>query len=445
MKKILIIGAGRSSDYLINYLGTYAPTAEISITLADADIELARKKSLGLSAVSTIQTDVKNESELIAIIQDHDIVISMLPAFMHFAVAEKCLNYGKHLFTASYVSKELKYLENDVKKKGLLFMNECGLDPGIDHMSAMKIIHQLKDKSCRFLGFHSWCGGLVAKESNTNPWGYKFSWNPRNVILAGKGTAIFRKDGWPVFMPYHRLFLEHFTLNAGDSNLFDAYPNRDSLAYEKIYGLDGIPTLIRGTLRYEGYCKAWHILADIGLTDENAAYSGDYNLHQLALFCLGLHKSEELKPFLQNKYRQIWNKDIENKLEYIGLFTHEPLPRKANSLADALQSVLEIKWKLDKKDKDRVVMIHEILFEEPDGKKKKLTSWLDLTGESSEKTAMAKTVGLPLAIAVKLFVENKTTDVGIVIPIEEKWYNPILLELEKYDIVFLDKEEEVSL
>ncbi|MCX8081125.1 MAG: saccharopine dehydrogenase NADP-binding domain-containing protein [Bacteroidia bacterium] len=442
MKKILIIGAGRSSDFLIDYLASHSPASGYSLTVADADVQLVKKKCVRYPHVRMAQINVNQTERTAELIREQDVVISMLPALMHPEIAKICVQFGKHLFTASYVSKALRELEHDINAKGLLFFNECGLDPGIDHMSAMKIIKELKLRGGRITGFLSWCGGLVAESSNDNPWGYKFSWNPRNVVLAGKGTAIYRSDGQTIFKPYHRLFLEHFTLKTDESGIFDAYPNRDSLSYEKVYGLEGIPTLIRGTLRYPGYCKAWHVLVDIGLTDENAILSvGDtYTLHHLARQCLALSPESDLRDFIKKKYENFWNDDIEKKLEYIGLFKNEPLPREAESLADALQAVLEKKWKLKDNDKDRVVMAHEFYYE-LNGKKFKYISWLDLEGESNSRTAMAKTVGLPLAVAVRLFAENKITDKGIVIPVEEKWYRPILKELEAHDITFKEKEE----
>lgn len=436
IKNILILGAGRSADYLISYLAKWSSESDVRITLADADLHLAIEKADGFSSVTPVRVQVEDEQSVTELVKSHSLVISLLPAYLHMEIARRCLIYRKHFFTASYVSREMNEMEHDIKEKGLLFMNECGLDPGIDHMSAMKIIHSLQREGCRIRSFKSWCGGLIAKESCDNPWGYKFSWNPRNVVLAGKGTAIYRMNGSIRYAPYPRLFRDSFRVQFPRAEFFDGYPNRDSLMYEKLYGLQGASTLLRGTLRYPEFCKAWYILADIGLTDEYASLTEQADLHTLACRCLGISNGDDLKSVLKKIYAGVWNEDVEKKLEYLGLFRSERLPRPAHSLADALQAVLEEKWKLMPQDKDRVVMAHQIEYIHKDGKISSFFSFLDVTGESGKKTAMAKTVGLPLAIAVKLFVTGKVRASGIEIPVEKKWYEPILKELEQHGIAF---------
>jgi saccharopine dehydrogenase (NADP+, L-glutamate forming) len=448
MKKILVLGAGRSTDALIHYLDSRSSSLSVQLTLADAEARVLEKKIKNYSsAVQSLLLNANDAEALQKAIAGHDMVISMLPAFMHPAVAKHCLELKKHLFTASYVSPEMNAMDKEARKHHVLFLNECGLDPGIDHLSVMKALHEIREKNGKVYSFRSWCGGLVAKESNDNPWGYKFSWNPRNVILAGKGTAVYRMNGQLRFTPYHRLFKEHFMVSDTKGEKFDGYPNRNSLLYETIYGLKGIPTFIRGTLRYPGFCKGWHILIDAGLTDDSSLLPKELSLslHDLTKACLGIESGKNLRDELQSRYADIWSSDIEKKLEYIGIIgTKEPVPGNPSTLADALQNVLEEKWKLKQGDKDRVVMIHETEYHDETGKKIRRISSLDLNGMDENHTAMALTVGLPLAIAVRLFIENKVKDEGVVIPVDKKWYEPILSELEKHHIRFNEKEEEIT-
>ena len=264
MYKLLVIGAGRSSGSLIEYLLNQSVAHNWQVTVADMDIRLAEEKLNKHPNGTAISFDIKNEEQRQAIIQTHDFVVSMLPAFMHGDVARDCVSFGKHLATASYVSADMKALDTEAKSKGLLLLNECGLDPGIDHASAMKLIDEIKQQGGKITSFKSYCGGLVAPESNDNPWGYKFSWNPRNVILAGQGTAQFLQNGELSFIPYNRLFTQTETVTVEGYGEFDAYANRDSVSYRDIYGLQGINTMLRGTLRQRGYCKAWSVFVKLG-------------------------------------------------------------------------------------------------------------------------------------------------------------------------------------
>jgi saccharopine dehydrogenase-like NADP-dependent oxidoreductase len=439
MNKILIIGAGRSTSSLISYLLKQSVSHNWQITVADSNIQLAETKIKGFTNAKAISLDVSNAGARESAIKAADLVISMLPAFMHGDVARDCVKFGKHIATASYVSEEMKALDAEAKQKGLLILNECGLDPGIDHASAMKIIDELKHKGAEITSFKSYCGGLVAPESNDNPWGYKFSWNPRNVILAGQGTAQFIENGNLKFIPYNRIYTQIDSIAVDGYGSFDAYANRDSIGYKEPYGLNNIKTLLRGTLRQTGYCKAWNVFVKLGLTDDGYKIRESNKLTYTQLIDSFLpdgkaSTKEKLKAFMQND----WDADVEAKLNYLELFDNKKIKLAEGSPAQLLQDLLEEKWKLQHGDKDMIVMQH--LFEYTlNGKSHKLTSSLVVIGDDEEHTAMAKTVGLPLAITVKNFLTGKFKLSGVQIPIVKEIYEPMLLELEELGIIFTEK------
>ncbi len=440
MNKILIIGAGRSTSSLISYLLKQSTNYSWEITVADTDIKLAQTKTKGFPTAKAMSLDVSNVSERENAIKASDFVISMLPAFMHGDVARDCIKNGKHIATASYVSAEMKELDAEAKQKGLLILNECGLDPGIDHASAMKIIDHLKSQGAEITSFKSYCGGLVAPQSNDNPWGYKFSWNPRNVILAGQGTAQFLEGGQLKFIPYNRLYTQIDSIAVDGYGKFDAYANRDSIGYKDPYGLQNIKTLLRGTLRQTGYCKAWNVFVKLGLTDDGYKIRNANTLTYTQLLDSFLpdgkgSTKEKLKAFMQND----WDAEVEEKLNSLELFDNKKIKMGEGSPAQLLQELLEEKWKLQNGDKDMVVMQH--LFEYTlNGKAHKLSSSLVVIGDDEEHTAMAKTVGLPLAITVKNFLIGKFKLSGVQIPIVKEIYEPLLSELEELGIVFAEKE-----
>lgn len=440
MVKILVIGAGRSTSSLISYLLKQAGNYNWQITVADSNIDLAKGKTIGFAHAEAVSFDVHNINEREAFIKANDFVISMLPASMHGEVARDCVRLGRHLATASYVSADMKALDAEAKSKGLLLLNEIGLDPGIDHASAMKIIDQLKGKGAEITSFKSYCGGLVAPESNDNPWGYKFSWNPKNVILAGQSTAQYLHNGQLKFIPYNRLFSQIECVEMESYGKFDAYANRDSVGYKEPYGLINIKTLLRGTLRENGYCKAWNVFVKLGLTDDTSVI---HNASELtyAQFIDSFLPIGDKKP--KEKLKQFvgfgWDTDIEEKMEYLEIFGAKKIKIKEGTAAQILQELLEEKWKLKQGDKDMIVMQH--LFEyQLSGKTHKLNSSLVVIGDDEEHTAMAKTVGLPLGITVKNFLTGKFNLSGVQIPTVKEIYEPLLKELEEYNICFKESE-----
>ncbi len=441
MSKLLIIGAGRSSSSLIDYLLSNAKAHSWHITIADANkVAVESKISQYKDVAAAVEFDVNNAQLREELIKNSDFVVSMLPAFMHGDVARDCVRLGKHIATASYVSQDMKDLDAEAKQKNLILLNECGLDPGIDHASAMKVIHEIQDKGGKITSFKSFCGGLVAPESNDNPWGYKFSWNPRNVILAGQGTAQFIEEGKLKFIPYNRLYKQIETIEVEGYGKFDAYANRDSIGYKEPYGLNDAQTMLRGTLRFPGYCKAWNVFVKLGLTDDTYKIKNANTLTYTDLLSSFLPKGnasvkEKLVAFMGTEL----DAEVMTKLEYLELFSNKAITLKEGSPAELLQNLLEEKWLLKAGDKDMIVMQHQFEYELK-GAKHKLNSSLVVIGDDEVHTAMAKTVGLPLAITIKNFLTGKFKLYGVQIPLVKEIYEPMLSELESLNIIFSEKE-----
>ncbi|MBI3518752.1 MAG: saccharopine dehydrogenase NADP-binding domain-containing protein [Bacteroidetes bacterium] len=442
MSKILIIGAGRSSSSLIDYFLSNAKTYAWHVTIADANKQAVESKISKYKDVATaVEFDVANVALREELIKQSDFVVSMLPAFMHGDVARDCVRLGKHIATASYVSQDMKELDAEAKQKKLLLLNECGLDPGIDHASAMKVIHEIQHKGGKVTSFKSFCGGLVAPESNDNPWGYKFSWNPRNVILAGQGTAQFIEEGKLKFIPYNRIYTQIETIEVEGYGKFDAYANRDSIGYKEPYGLDDAKTMLRGTLRMPGYCKAWNVFVKLGLTDDTYKIKNANTLTYTDLLESFLPKGtasvkEKLIAFMGSDM----DAEVIAKLEFLELFSNRKITLKEGSPAELLQNLLEEKWLLKPGDKDMIVMQHQFEYT-LNGAGKKLESSLVVIGDDEVHTAMAKTVGLPLAITIKNFLTGKFRLYGIQTPMVKEIYEPLLSELETLNVIFTETEK----
>ncbi|MEP6262153.1 MAG: saccharopine dehydrogenase family protein [Gillisia sp.] len=445
MRQILVIGAGKSTSVLIRYLLQKAESENLFITLGDLDPAQAKKISLGHPRCKDVMLNVFDRESRETAIQNADLVISMLPARFHIEAARDCIRFKKHMVTASYISKEMKALDPEVKENGLVFMNEIGVDPGIDHMSAMQVIDRIRDKGGKMLLFESFTGGLVAPESDTNLWNYKFTWNPRNVVVAGQGgVAEFIQEGKYKYIPYHRLFRRTEFLHVNGYGKFEGYANRNSLDYRSIYGLEDILTLYRGTIRRVGFSRAWNMFVQLGMTDDTYELQDSENMTYRDFVNSFLPYSPtdtvELKLRHNLKIDQddiMWDKlaelDIFNDRKKIGIPNATP--------AQALQKILEDKWTLAEDDKDMIVMYHKFGYE-LDGERKQIDSTMVHIGEDQTHTAMAKTVGLPVAIAALAILNKKITSPGVQIPITREVYEPILKELEEHGITFNEKEAE---
>jgi saccharopine dehydrogenase-like NADP-dependent oxidoreductase len=443
MKNILIIGAGKSSSSLIKYLLDKSDKENLQLTVADISKVNALKLINNHRNGSAITLDIFNQQQREEEIKKSDIVISMLPACFHIEVAKDCIKFDKHMVTASYISEEMKTLDAAAKEKGLVFMNEIGLDPGLDHMSAMKIIDRIREKGAKMLLFESFCGGLVAPESDTNLWNYKFTWNPRNVVLAGQGgAAMFKQEGTYKYIPYHKLFRRTEFLDVQGTGKFEAYANRDSLKYRSIYGLENIPTMYRGTIRKVGFSRAWNIFVQLGMTDDSYTIEDSENMSYRDFVNLFLAYSPsdsvelKLRSYLKIDQDDImWEKlielDIFNPKKKIGLTNATP--------AKMLQKILEDSWTLQEEDKDMIVMQHLFGYE-INGEKFQIESNLVVLGENQTYTAMAKTVGLPVAIAALKILKGEIKKPGVQLPISKEIYEPILKELENYGVKFTERQ-----
>jgi len=441
MKRILIIGAGRSSTGLIQYLQKQANTHHWEVWVGDLDPETAVKR-IGTSP-KLIPFDITREEEAGLAIQQADLVISMLPAKFHILVARQCLKYNKNLLTPSYLKDDMKQLEPEITDKGLFFLTEMGLDPGIDHMSAMQEIDQIREQGFELLGFESFTGGLVAPEFDNNPWRYKLTWNPRNVVLAGQeGTVKFMQEGKYKYIPYNRVFRRTELIDIEGYGTFEGYANRDSLMYIDRYNLKGIPTIYRGTLRRPGFCRAWNVFVQLGMTDDSFEMTGLQHMtrRDFTNSFLYYHPTDsvELKLFHDQNIPQ--DSDIIGKLKWLGIFDNIPIGLEHGTPAQVLEHILKDKWQLGPNDKDMIVMWHKFTYRTPNMEspvEKHLS--LVVLGDDPVNTAMSKTVGLPLGIAAKLLLTGKIARTGLFIPTLPEIYTPVLKELESYEIQFRER------
>ncbi|WP_275316564.1 saccharopine dehydrogenase family protein [Tenacibaculum bernardetii] len=443
MRKILIIGAGRSCSSLIKYLLDKSAQENLHITIGDVSIENAKNQINNHKNATAVVLDVFNAAQRVDAIKNADIVISMLPARFHIEVAKDCVTHNKHMVTASYVSDEMKALDTEVKEKGLVFMNEIGLDPGIDHMSAMQIIDKIHDEGAKMLLFESFTGGLVAPESDTNLWNYKFTWNPRNVVLAGQGgAAMFIQENTYKYIPYHKLFRRTEFLNIDGYGKFEGYANRDSLKYRSIYNLENVPTMYRGTIRKVGFSRAWNVFVQLGMTDDSYTIEDSKNLSYRDFTNLFLAYSPtdsvELKFRSYLKIDQddiMWDKFLE-----LDIFNADKKVSLSNATpAQILQEILSEKWTLEAADKDMIVMHHKFGYE-LNNERYQIESSMVIKGDDQTYTAMAKTVGLPVAMATLRILNEDITTPGVQLPITKEVYAPILKELEDYGITFVEKK-----
>ncbi len=441
MQTILVAGAGKSSVYLIQYLLSQASRKKWKIIIADGDAKAISEKINGSSFAEKAVIDITNEKEREPLIKRADIVVSLMPAHLHIHLAKDCLKHKKNLITSSYISPEMKEMDAEVKKAGLMFMCEMGLDPGIDHMTASHIIHGIQRVAGIITSFKSYCGGLVAPESDTNPWHYKFSWNPRNVVVAGYGGAKYLSQGKEVDLPYEKMFEDNKKIKIEELGHLAYYPNRDSLRYLDLYDVPEIKTFMRATLRYPGFCKGWDAIIKLGLTNDKDIANTPGLTYASWLKNKSGYKTGTLVNHVAQKLDLPENDKVISMIKWLGLFDEKLITTKGTSSADILLDILLDKWKMGPEDKDLVVMQHEVEYMHKE-RKTKLTSTMTLTGESAELSAMAKTVGLPIAILTKLVLDKRITPpTGVLIPNMATVYRPVLTELKHYGISFKDEIE----
>ncbi|HMJ71287.1 MAG TPA: saccharopine dehydrogenase C-terminal domain-containing protein [Cyclobacteriaceae bacterium] len=442
MPSILILGAGRSSSALISYLLNFGAASAIDITVGDVSLEAARERLAGSPHGKAIRFDINNTDESRKAIAQSSVVVSLIPAHLHPSVAKICLETGSHLLTASYVSDEMKGFDSTARSKSLLFLNECGLDPGIDHMSAMQVMDRIRSSGGKITSFESFTGGLIAPETDVeNPWRYKFTWNARNVVMAGQSTAKFLSNGQYKYIPYQQLFSRITPVTVPGYGEYEGYANRDSLKYLETYGLHDVTTMLRGTLRNKGFCGAWNVLVQLGCCEDT------YEMEQVASMThkgfmnsfVNTGKGVTLQSALARTCGVELSGGEIQRLTWSGLFSEEKIGLGKGTPAQILEHVLNKKWKLQPNDKDLVVMWHRFGYE-LHGVSKKIEASLVAKGHDSVNTAMARTVGLPLGIAAKLLIQEKIKERGVVIPVSKDIYEPVLSELKSLGIELTERE-----
>jgi saccharopine dehydrogenase-like NADP-dependent oxidoreductase len=437
MSTILIAGAGKSSSNLIHYILAHAPHYKWKVIVADGSAAAIHEKINGNPFAHAAVIDITQASERTPLVKEADIVISLMPPHLHILLAKDCLQYKKNLITSSYISPEMKEMDREVKEAGLMFMCEMGLDPGIDHMTATKLIHSIHRVSGVVSCFKSYCGGLIAPESDNNPWHYKFTWNPRNVITAGFGGASYMINGKHIEVPYEKMFEQNKKVKVGDIGQLAYYANRDSMRYLDIYNVPEVQTFMRATLRHPAFCKGWQALILLGLTRQDDAfetqgmtwnlllrqktgYNGEGSLRVHVAATLGIAADDKVMPMLQ----------------WLGIFDEKPLKEGKHSSADVLLELLLEKWHMEPEDKDMVAMMHELEYLHK-GKKAKVTCAMVIKGDNREYSAMSKTVGLPIAVLSRLVLNKKIVrPTGVLLPNMPSVYRPVLTELAHYGIEF---------
>jgi saccharopine dehydrogenase-like NADP-dependent oxidoreductase len=439
MQTILVAGAGKSSVYLIEYLLGKASRNKWKVIIADSNSAAVLPKVRKHPAAEAAVIDIANDSEREALVKRSDIVLSLLPPHLHIHLAKDCLKYKKHFITSSYMSDDIKALNDQAKAAGLMFMCEMGLDPGIDHMTASKIITSIKKVAGLVLSFKSYCGGLVAPESDDNPWHYKFTWNPRNVITAGMGGARYLLNGKQTEIPYEKMFENNKKIKIPGINALAYYPNRDSMKYVELYDIPEVRTMIRATLRYPAFCKGWNALITLGLTTQDDSFKTDgLSYADWVAEKTACRANAPLQKHVAEKLGVDEGDSLIKMLDWLGLFGSNYIGVGQMSSADILLGLLSTKWSMSAEDKDMIIMNHEIEYEHK-GRNIVLNTAMVVTGEGGEYTAMAKAVGMPIAILAELVLTKKIVPpTGVVLPIMQSVYRPVLRELDSHGLSFVD-------
>jgi saccharopine dehydrogenase (NADP+, L-glutamate forming)/spermidine synthase len=440
MKKVLILGAGLVAKPLVRYL---LDQPDFEVEVASRTVSKAVKLIDNHPQGTASELNLKNEEGLKEKVSRSDLVISMVPYSFHPKVAQYCIEFKKNMVTTSYVSEIMKNLDAEAKKAGILILNEVGLDPGIDHMEAMRIIHEIKGKGGEILSFISFCGGLPSPEANTNPFGYKFSWSPIGVLLAGKNSAQYLKDSKEIFISPEDLFENYSKINIEELGDFEGYPNRNSLPYIELYGIDSTKTMLRGTLRNIGWCSTIKKIVELGLLDEEEKDWSAMTYRDFLRKLINEPVEKDLKKALSERLNIEENSDIIMRLEWLGLLSETALPLEHGSALDILAAKMLEKLQYEEGERDMIILQHEFIASYPGDKKEKITSTLIDFGIPHGDTSMARTVGLPAAISTKLILEEKITLTGVNIPVIPEIYRPILQELKELGISFKEQRQEI--
>jgi len=439
-KKIVILGAGKSSSYLIKYLYNKRKKLNISLNIVSdfRPLYIDDFKEVNFTIL-----DIKDKEKLFQVLQGTYIVVSLLPPFLHFEIAEICSKNKINMITASYLDDKIKTLEKSFIDNDCFLFMEMGLDPGIDHMSAMKMIDKLNE-SYKIIEFESYTGGLVRLDKKNNPWGYKFTWNPMNVILAGAEGAKYLRDGFNKSISYNKIFKDLTSINIPENEYFEGYANRNSLKYKNLYNLKDIKTLKRGTLRHKGFCETWSLLIDLGLTNNTETLYNNNDMTFFDFFNYNIRAEDynNLKKVLDEVYGIKEDSQVFRNLEWSGFFSNKKVLIKEGKFSDFLLSILMDKWTLSKGDIDLIVMTHSFVYKSEE-KINNLISYLRIEGEDNIYTAMSKTVGLPMAVLIEHILINGINKKGIQLPFSKEIYDPILKKLKKLGIEFKEIETNI--
>ena len=440
MKKVLVLGAGLVSRPGVHYL---LKQKNIQVTVASRTVSKAEELVKGFANGKAVQVNVENKDELAKLIKEHDIAISLLPWTHHLIVAELCIEHGKHMVTTSYVSPAMKALDEKVRAKNLLFLNEIGVDPGIDHMSAMKIIHEVEAEGGKVLHFYSYCGGLPAPKDNDNPFGYKFSWSPRGVVLASRNSAKFYENGKTVEVESKNLFANPEVEDIEGLGKFEVYPNRDSTPYKGDYNLKDALTVKRGTYRNVGWCETLRAIVNLGLVNETPVPSVKGSTFKKAMaYALQAKETDNLKELAAKKVGIPVNSKVIERMDWLGLFSDEVIP-KADNLLDMLSDRMQEKLSFKEGEIDLLLLRHKFIVENKDKSKDLITSTLIDFGIPHGDSSMARTVSLPMAIATAMMADGRIKATGVRIPNTKDIYEPVLAELENLNIKMVDKRSRI--
>lgn len=436
MKKIFVAGAGLVVRPLVGYL---LDQPDLQVEVGDVEPDRAARMVAGRPRGKAVIMDIQDAAALRERIAGADLVVSMVPYTFHPVIGRMAIDLGKPMVTASYVSPAMKALDEDAKRKGVILLNELGLDPGIDHMEAMRLIHRIKDEGEKVLGFVSWCGGLPAPEANTNPFGYKFSWSPKGVLLAGKNSARYLEDGKVVFIPSENLFESCRTISVPGCGDFEGYPNRDSVPYAEAYGIPEAKTMLRGTLRYSGWCATMKKIGDLGLLDQTERNLAGMTYAGLVRDLVHAGPGANLKKALGTFLNLAPDAPVLGRMEWLGLLEERPIPAGTGTALDALAALMIDRLRYEKGERDMIVLRHEFLASRPDGTAEKIVSTLIDYGIPGGDSSMSRTVGLPAAIGARLILEGKILKTGVQTPLDPTIYEPILEELSRHGVVFREE------
>ncbi len=437
MKRVLVLGAGLVAGPLVRYL---LDVEGFHVTVASRTVDKAKQLVGNVSNGVAMPLNVKDEAALSTLIADHDLSISLLPYVYHPVVARYCVEHAKQMVTTSYVKDDMRAFDGAAKDAGVILLNEIGVDPGIDHMSAMQVIHRIQEAGGKLVGFTSNTGGLPAPEANDNPYGYKFSWAPRGVVLAGKNSARFLKDGDVVDVPGAELFSHHWPCEIKGFGELEVYPNRDSLPYIESYGIPSVRSMFRGTLRYPGWCDTLKAIVDLGWLDETERTDIEGLTYGQLLQRLIGSPGVALKMELAEHLNLPIESDILRKIEWLGLLSGEAIPAADKTYLDVVASRMLIKMGYVPGERDMLVMQHEFVAEYTDRTERTYSTLIDY-GIPHGNSSMSRLVGLPAAIAARMILQGEIALTGVHVPMIPEIYQPVLGELDSMGISFTETVE----